>query len=122
MKKYARVVIVGAGFGGLQTAQSLANTETEVILIDRHNYHTFIPLLYQVATAQLAPEQVAIPIRNLLRRAKNVRFIQAEVEQVDFATQEIKTRNRVITYDYLVLATGSRSQFFGVKGGKKPCF
>ena len=122
MKKYSRVVIVGAGFGGLQTAQSLANSDTEVILIDRHNYHTFVPLLYQVATAQLAPEQVAIPIRNLLRRAKNVRFIQGEVERVDFAAQEIKTRNLVITYDYLVLATGSRSQFFGVEGAKNYAF
>ena len=123
MKKYSRVVIVGAGFGGLQAAQSLANTETEVILIDRHNYHTFIPLLYQVATAQLAPEQVAIPIRNLLRRAKNVSFLQAEVEQVDFTTQEIKiNRRQIIPYDYLVLATGSRSQFFGVKGAKEQAF
>ena len=122
MKKFARVVIVGAGFGGLQAAQSLANTETEVILIDRHNYHTFIPLLYQVATAQLAPEQVAIPIRNLLRRTSNVSFLQAEVKQIDFVAQEIKTSSQIITYDYLVLATGSRSQFFGVKGAKNYAF
>ena len=122
MKKYSRIVIVGAGFGGLQTAQSLANTKTEVILIDRHNYHTFIPLLYQVATAQLAPEQVAIPIRNLFRRAKNVRFLQSEVEQVDFAIKKIKTSHQLITYDFLVLATGSRSQFFGIKGAKNYAF
>ena len=122
MKKYSRVVIVGAGFGGLQAAQSLANTETEVILIDRHNYHTFVPLLYQVATAQLAPDQVVIPIRNLLRRARNIRFLQAEVEQIDFKSQQIKTKDRIITYDFLVLATGSRSQFFGIEGAKSHSF
>ena len=87
MKLYPRVVIVGAGFGGLQTACSLANKNVEVVLIDRHNYHTFIPLLYQVATAQLAPEQVAVPIRTLLRRGNNLNFLKAEVEQIDFVAK-----------------------------------
>ncbi len=122
MKKYPRVVIVGGGFGGLQTTQSLANTEVEVILIDRHNYHTFIPLLYQVATAQLAPEQVVVPIRTLLRRSPKTHFLQAEVQQIDFAAKEIKTDKNTLTYDFLVLATGSRSQFFGVKGAKTHAF
>lgn len=122
MKPYPRVVIVGAGFGGLQTAQSLANKGVEVILIDRHNYHTFIPLLYQVATAQLAPEQVAVPIRTLLRKASNLNFLQAEVQQIDFAVKKIKTDKNTLSYDFLVLATGSRSQFFDVPGADKYAF
>ena len=122
MKPYPRVVIVGAGFGGLQTAQSLAEKEVEVLLIDRHNYHTFIPLLYQVATAQLAPEQVAVPIRTLLRKANNLHFLQAEVQQIDFAAKEIKTDRNTLIYDYLVLATGSKSNFFDVRGAEKYAF
>ena len=122
MKKIPRVVIIGAGFGGLQAAQSLANTEVEVILIDRHNYHTFVPLLYQVATAQLSPEQVAVPIRTLLRKASNVSFLQAEVQQIDFVAKEIKTYNHSLTYDYLVLATGTQSQFWGISGAKSHAF
>ncbi|VEP11387.1 NADH dehydrogenase, FAD-containing subunit [Hyella patelloides LEGE 07179] len=122
MKKYPRVVIVGAGFGGLQTARSLANKEVEVVLIDRNNYNTFIPLLYQVATAQLAPEQVAVPIRTLLRRAANTKFLRAEVTQIDFVAQEIKTDINTLSYDFLVLATGSRSQFLNVSGAEKYTF
>ncbi|MEM9509890.1 MAG: NAD(P)/FAD-dependent oxidoreductase [Cyanobacteria bacterium P01_E01_bin.35] len=122
MKSYPRVAIVGAGFGGLQAAQSLANQRVEVILIDRHNYHTFIPLLYQVATAQLAPEQSVVPIRTILRKADNLKFIHAEVQQIDFVAQEIKTDRKTLIYDYLILATGSRSQFFEVHGADKHAF
>lgn len=122
MKSYPRVVIVGAGFGGLQAAQSLAHKRVEVILIDRHNYHTFIPLLYQVATAQLAPEQVAVPIRTLLRKANNLKFLQGNVQQIDFVAREIKTTENTLTYDYLVLATGSKSQFFKISGADKYAF
>ena len=121
-KPYNRVVIVGAGFGGLQAAQSLAHKAVEVILIDRHNYHSFIPLLYQVATAQLAPEQVAVPIRTLLRQSPNITFLQAEVETIDFPTKIVKLAYQTINYDYLVLATGSRSQFFGIESAKKHAF
>ncbi len=122
MKQCKRVVIVGAGFGGLQAAQSLAHKKLEVILIDRHNYHSFIPLLYQVATAQLAPEQVAVPIRTLFRQSPNVHFVQAEVETIDFAAKIVKFANETLTYDYLVLATGSKTQFFGIKGAKNSAF
>ena len=121
-KQYHRVVIIGAGFAGLQAAQSLAHKAVEVILIDRHNYHSFIPLLYQVATAQLAPEQVAVPIRTLLRKFPNVSFLPAEVKTVDFAAKIVQLANETITYDYLVLATGSRSQFFGIESAKKHAF
>jgi len=122
MKSDPRVIIVGAGFAGLQAAQSLANSKAEVMLIDRHNYHTFIPLLYQVATAQLAPDQIAVPIRTLLRRAANLKFLQAEVQQVDCVAQELTTDQDTLAYDYLVLATGSKSQFFGVIGAAKYAF
>ncbi len=122
MKEIPRVVIIGAGFGGLQAAQSLATTEVEVTLIDRHNYHTFVPLLYQVATAQLSPEQVAVPIRTLLRKANNVRFLQAEVQQIDFVAKEIKTHNHTLTYDFLVLATGTQSQFREIPEAKNYAF
>lgn len=122
MKKIPHVVIIGAGFGGLQAAQSLANTEVAVTLIDRHNYHTFTPLLYQVATAQLSPEQVTVPIRTLLRKTDNVSFLQAEVEQIDFIAQEIKTNHHIFNYDFLVLATGTQSQFREITGAKNYAF
>jgi len=122
MKPDPRVVIVGAGFAGLQAAQSLAHQRVEVTLIDRHNYHTFIPLLYQVATAQLAPEQVAVPIRTLLRKADNLKFLHGEVQQIDFAAKEIKTDQNTLTYDHLILATGSQSQFFNVPGAGQYAF
>ncbi len=122
MKPYPRVVIVGAGFGGLQAAQSLANTEVEVVLIDRNNYHTFIPLLYQVATAQLAPEQVAVPIRSFFRGCANVNFIQGEVTQIDFVAKVIQVEKHSLTYDYLVVATGSKTQFYGIQGAKEQAF
>jgi NADH dehydrogenase len=110
------VVVIGAGFGGLQTAQSLAKSNVNVLLIDRHNYHTFVPLLYQVAAAQIAPETIAYPIRTLLRRAKNTHFLQADVQRIDFANRQIETDKAVIGYDYLVLATGSQTQYLGVAG------
>ena len=122
MKSNPRVIIVGAGFAGLQAAQSLANSKAEVMLMDRHNYHTFIPLLYQVATAQLAPDQIAVPIRTLLRRASNLKFLQAEVQQVNCIAQELTTNQGTFSYDYLVLATGSKSKFFGVSGAAKYAF
>ncbi|MEH2398956.1 NAD(P)/FAD-dependent oxidoreductase [Nostoc sp.] len=123
-----RVVIIGAGFGGLQATQSLADSGADVLLIDRNNYHTFVPLLYQVATGQLQPEYIAYPIRTILRRFSflrnkpKVQFLMAEVEQIDFSRQTVETDSCVITYDFLVLATGSRTQFFGVPGASEYAF
>ena len=116
MQRRLRVVIIGSGFGGMQAAQSLAGAEVEVILIDRNNYHTFVPLLYQVAAAELEPTQIAYPIRTILRRAPNVHFLMAEVKQINFEARLVETDGATISYDYLLLATGSQTQFFGVPG------
>ncbi len=127
--KNPRVVIVGAGFGGLQAAQSLANSKADVLLIDRNNYHTFVPLLYQIATGQLEPEHIAYPIRKILRRSwkqphqkPKLRFLMAEVERVDFSAQIVKTDDCAIPYDFLVMATGSQTQFLGVPGAAEHAF
>ncbi|MDA1188855.1 MAG: NAD(P)/FAD-dependent oxidoreductase [Chloroflexi bacterium] len=114
-----RVVIVGAGFGGLWAARELAGALVDVTLIDRHNYHTFFPLLYQVAAAELEPEDIAHPVRTILRGKKNVRFLMAEVTGVDLEAKVVKTSLGDEPYDYLVLATGSRPHFFGVKGAEE---
>ena len=105
-----RVIIVGAGFGGMQVACSLANSNADVLLIDRNNFHTFVPLLYQVATGQIEAETIAYPVRTLFRRAKNVRFLKEEVHSINFETQHIETTNFTLPYDYLVLATGSQTR------------
>ena len=108
-----RVVIVGAGFGGLSAAKALAGTPFEVTLIDRHNYHLFQPLLYQVATAGLSPADIASPIRGILRAQKNVRVMLGEVSGVDTARREVVAEGRRIPYDHLILATGAQHAYFG---------
>lgn len=111
-----KVVIVGAGFGGLQCARRLAGQPVEVLLIDRNNFHLFTPLLYQVASSLLDPSDIAYPIRRALRRARNVRVRVAEVTEVDLAGQVVATRDGARhPYDYLVLATGSATNFFGLE-------
>ncbi|AFY92700.1 NAD(P)/FAD-dependent oxidoreductase [Chamaesiphon minutus] len=116
------VVIIGAGFGGLQAAQSLAQSGKEVLLIDRNNYHTFVPLLYQVATAQLEPEHIIYPARTIVRCDRRRHFLLAEVEQIDFAARTIKTDRAEIEYDFLIIATGSKSQYLGVPGAEEFAF
>jgi NADH:ubiquinone reductase (H+-translocating) len=108
-----RVVIVGAGFGGLFAAQALARVPVQVTLIDRHNYHLFQPLLYQVATAGLAPSEVAWPIRSILRRQRNATVLLGEVTGVDHERREVVLQDGRVGYDWLVLATGSRHSYFG---------
>ncbi|MEO0456604.1 MAG: NAD(P)/FAD-dependent oxidoreductase [Cyanobacteria bacterium P01_A01_bin.114] len=117
-----RAVIVGAGFGGMQAAQSLSKLGLEILLIDRNNYNTFVPLLYQVAAAQLEPEKIAYPVRTVLRRSANIRFLMAEVQHVNLSSQVIETNGSVIPYDYLVLATGSQTQFLGIPGAAQYSF
>ena len=109
------VVIVGAGFGGLETAQKLAHAPVDITLIDRHNYHLFQPLLYQVAIAGLVPSQIAYPLRTIFRRQRNLTFQMSEVTSIDFAARYVRTNGSVIAYDYLVLAIGGQTNFFGLK-------
>jgi NADH dehydrogenase len=106
-------VIAGAGFGGLTCARALRHVPVDVLLIDRNNYHLFTPLLYQVASALLDPGEVARPVRELIRPLANAEFRQAAVTGVDFDRRTLTTDRGPIPYDYLVLATGSQSDFFG---------
>lgn len=108
-----RVVIVGAGFGGLSAAHTLGGKDVDVLVVDRNNYHGFWPFLYQVATSQVEVEAVAFPVRAALRKHKNVGFKMADVRGVDFANKRILTDDEAISYDYLVLAAGSETNYFG---------
>ncbi|MBA2564265.1 MAG: NAD(P)/FAD-dependent oxidoreductase [Gemmatimonadetes bacterium] len=106
--------MVGGGFGGLFAARALCRTAVAITLIDRNNYHLFQPLLYQVATASLAPSEIAQPIRSILRRQANVRVVLGEVEAVDLDARAVRTSTGTsFGYDYLVLATGNRHAYFG---------
>jgi NADH dehydrogenase len=107
------VVIVGAGFGGLIAARKLATSAVQVTLIDRRNYHTFQPLLYQVATAGLSPGEIAAPIRWILRGRSNVRILMGEVEDVDVSRRVVRLVDADIPYDYLIVAAGASHAYFG---------
>src|SRR5947199_4051420 len=107
------VIIIGAGFGGLQAAKKLGRKNVRVTVIDRTNYHLFQPLLYQVATAALPPADIAAPIRAVLSKCSNVEVMLAEVESVDVEARKVKIRDLEIDYDYLILATGARHSYFG---------
>ncbi|TSD66112.1 NAD(P)/FAD-dependent oxidoreductase [Inquilinus sp. KBS0705] len=113
--KFPVVAIIGGGFGGIQVAKQLANKPVEVILIDKHNYHTFQPLLYQVATGSLEAESIAFSLRKNFEGQKNLRFRHTEVNAIDTDTNTINTTIGDIKYDYLVIATGSTTNFFGNK-------
>ncbi len=112
-RKQPQVIIVGAGFGGLEAAKKLACEDVRLRVIDRTNYHLFQPLLYQVATAALSPADIAAPVRAILSKCKNVEVILAEVESVDVEARKVRTKERVFDYDYLILATGARHSYFG---------
>jgi NADH dehydrogenase len=124
-EKLHRVVIVGAGFGGLNAAQALASAPVSITVIDRKNHHTFQPLLYQVATAGLSPGEIAAPIRSILRRHKNVEVLMAEVTGFDLERQVVQTsvqadshdnaqnENQEIAYDSLIVAAGASHAYFG---------
>jgi NADH:ubiquinone reductase (H+-translocating) len=108
-----RVVIVGAGFGGLYAARALRRAPVEVIVLDRHNHHTFQPLLYQVATAALNATDIAAPIRRVLRKQKNTRVMMEEVRGIDVARKVVVCRDGELAYDSLILATGATHSYFG---------
>jgi NADH dehydrogenase len=113
MNSKPHVIIVGAGFGGLEAAKKLAGKDVRVTVIDRTNYHLFQPLLYEVATAALSPADIAAPVRAILSKCKNAEVILAEVQSVDVEAKKVKTVDLEIDYDYLILATGARHSYFG---------
>ena len=113
--KFPLVIVIGGGFGGLEVAKHLAKQPVEVLLLDKHNYHTFQPLLYQVATGSLESESIAFSLRKNFEGQKNLRFRVAEVTRIDTANNFIDTTIGEIAYDYLVIATGSTTNFFGNK-------
>src|SRR5215468_735638 len=109
----AKVVIIGAGFGGIETAKALGRAAVELTVIDRQNHHCFQPLLYQVATAALSPADVAWPVRHILRKQKNATVLMAEVRGIDTTKRRVQIDSMSIPYDYLVLATGAAHSYFG---------
>jgi NADH dehydrogenase len=108
-----RVVIIGAGFGGLQAARALRKAPVRVTVIDRTNHHLFQPLLYQVATAALSPADISAPIRHILRKQRNAEVVLAEVTGVDLQRRRVLMQHRSLPYDYLVIATGASVHYFG---------
>ena len=117
-----RVVVVGAGFAGLWAVQEFDGAPVDVTLIDRNNYHTFFPLLYQVAAAELQPGDIAHPIRKITRDLDNVSFLLAEVTGVDFAARVVETTSGDVGYDHLILGTGSVTHWLGVDGAQQHAF
>ena len=118
-----RVVIIGAGFGGLECARKLARKPVDVLIIDRNNYHLFTPLLYQVASSLLNPSDIAQPVRAIFRRAPNVRVRHGEVTGVDFERSAVMLANgERVVYDYLVVAAGSTTNYFGLPNVEERAF
>lgn len=110
-----RIVIIGGGFAGISLINQLQGQELQLVLFDRHNYHTFQPLLYQVSTAGLEPDSIAYPLRKIFRKNKDFHFRLATVSTINTAENTIETNVGNLTYDYLVIATGTRTNFFGNK-------
>src|SRR6476646_2781858 len=108
-----RVVIAGAGFAGLTCARGLKGAPVDVLLVDRNNYHLFTPLLYQVASAVLDPGEIARPVRQLIRPLRNADFVMAGITGTDLEQRQLLTDHGPLPYDYLVLSTGSQSDYFG---------
>ena len=116
------VIVVGAGFGGLWANKVLRKADVDVTLIDRNNYHTFFPLLYQVAAAELAAGDIAHPIRKIVAKDERTRFLMAEVESIDFEGASVTTDRAQLHYDYLILSPGSTTRHFGVPGAAEHSF
>jgi len=112
-QRQPQVVIIGAGFGGLETAETLRRAPVDITVIDRHNYHCFQPLLYQVATAALSPAEIAWPVRYILRQQKNVTVFMAEVTGIDAPGRVVTTQAGQFSFDFLVVATGAADSYFG---------
>lgn len=116
------IVIVGGGFGGIKLAKLLARENVQITLVDRHNFHLFQPLLYQVSTSMLSTDEIAYPIRSFFRSAKNVNFFMAKAQGVDQERNVLITNHGEISYDYLVLAAGATTNFFGMKEVEEKAF
>jgi len=114
-EKKPRVLIIGGGFAGLYLARHLKKADFQVVLLDRHNFHTFQPLLYQVATAMLEPESVANSFRKIFQKQKNIHFRMVEVKRIDPENKVLMTSAGCLGYDYLVIATGAGTNFFGMR-------
>ena len=121
-EKKPRVVIVGAGFGGIKLAKLFAKDDVEVTLVDRHNFHLFQPLLYQVSTAVLSTDEIAYPIRAFFRKNRNVEFFMAKAQVVDRERKVLLTNHGEVAYDYLILAAGATTNFFGMENVEKNSF
>lgn len=117
-----RVVIVGMGFAGLSAARALAGSGLEIVMVDRNNYHLFQPLLYQVASAGLEQESIAYPVRALARTWHGARFRMGEVTGIDLAAKRVHLGDGELSYDYLIVAAGSRTNFFNIPGVKQHAF
>ena len=118
MAKRPHVVIVGAGFGGLAAVRALRRVDVDVTIVDRNNYHLFQPLLYQVASGLLDPSAIASPVRTIVRRSHNVDVLRAEVTGVDMTRRQVTTSAGPVDYDYLIMATGSVTDYFGNKDAR----
>ena len=120
--KKPRIVIVGAGFGGIKLAKLFAEDNVDITLVDRHNFHLFQPLLYQVSTAVLSTDEIAYPIRAFFRKNKNVEFFMAKAQGVDRERKVLLTNHGELAYDYLILAAGATTNFFGMESVEKNSF
>ncbi|MDX1652134.1 MAG: NAD(P)/FAD-dependent oxidoreductase [Brumimicrobium sp.] len=116
-----RIVIIGAGFGGINFIKKIAKNKAQIVLIDKNNFHQFQPLLYQVATSGLEPDSILFPIRKLFKRYKNVFFRMAEVKEINPKTKTVYTKIGCVNYDYLIIANGTNTNFFGMEDIEKHC-
>ncbi len=112
-RSFPRIIVIGGGFGGVEVARTLKDKDVEVLLIDKNNFHTFQPLMYQVATGTLAEDSISFPLRKMFKSQMNLKFRLAEVQHIDSDKKEVHTSIGILDYDYLVIATGATTNFFG---------
>lgn len=117
-----KVVIIGAGFAGLFAAKTMFGRKADVIVIDRNNFHTFNPLLYQVGAAEVEPAQIAYPVRSVIRKKNNIDFFMAEVQNISFSNNTVVTGRGDVKYDYLLIATGATPVYYGIPGAEENTF